>query len=106
MTTTNPISSASEKENWVLVRTTIYDIHGVDPVAQTFSMEVGLHMKWHSPALLGMNHEFNSGYFEIDVSTLSDNLQYKDRISIPTIYLENCIESTDVNNGKKRNLFS
>eukprot|EP00600_Ochromonadales_sp_CCMP1393_P010039 CAMPEP_0174955976 /NCGR_PEP_ID=MMETSP0004_2-20121128/1277_1 /TAXON_ID=420556 /ORGANISM="Ochromonas sp., Strain CCMP1393" /LENGTH=323 /DNA_ID=CAMNT_0016203957 /DNA_START=33 /DNA_END=1001 /DNA_ORIENTATION=- len=87
--------------NAVVMRTTIYDIYDVNPVKQTFCAEIGLHMTWYSEKIKEITHhviqELKQDYYEEEPDKLPE--KYKDKIIVPNIYLENCLEQIDVNNG-------
>ena len=81
------------------MRMTIYDIYAIDPVTQTFNAEFGLHMSWHSPELITFSEHLQEDYFELDMTELTTHQTLKDKIIVPNIYLEGCIESRDINHG-------
>ena len=83
----------------VKMRMTIYDIYAIDPVTQTFNAEFGLHMSWHSPELITFSEHLQEDYFELDMTELTTHQALKDKIIVPNIYLEGCIESRDINHG-------
>ena len=67
----------------VLFSATMYKITKIDPVAQRFSCEFGVHMYWFEEALV--NWPFEEGQ---EVLYL-DPIQHKDKLLVPTLNYEN-----------------